>query len=439
MNVNELAACLQKKMGATADRLARETGFIKRQRKVSGANFVQTLIFGWLRCPQASLTELASSGPMRHLEIRAQGLHKRFTATAADFCRKLLEEMLKETVLAKQGVKIELLERFSQVRLIDTTVTALPEVFKEQWPGTGGSDGKSNQAALKVEASLDLKHGALQGSLLPGKTNDSQGPLANACLPAGSLQVADLGYFSLARMAQLAEQGVYWLSRLRHDTLVYDEQGQPWDLLEGLRACSQPQREFQVQLGHQRLPARLLVYRVPEQVAAQRRSRMRRACQKQGRAPNRRGLELCGWTLLITNAPPDKITLDEALVLYGSRWQVELTFKLWKQHMKIDQSVSQNPWRILCELYIKLMAALVQHWIVLSSPCWQQPDKSLVKAYKVISSQASCLSSVFDCLQQLTSVLEKLGRALSTICRQNSRKKNLNTWKKLALKSPRWA
>jgi len=126
-------------------------------------------------------------------------------------------------------------------------------------------------------------------------------------------------------------------------------------------------------------------------------------------------------------------------VLYGSRWQIELTFKLWKQHMKIDQSVSQNPWRILCELYIKLMAALVQHWIVLASPCWQQPDKSLVKACKVISSQAACLSSAFDCLPQLTSVLEQLGRALSTICRQNSRKKSLNTWRKLALKSPGWA
>ena len=439
MNVNELAACLQKKMGETADRLARETGFIKRQRKVSGANFVQTLIFGWLGNAEASLTALAGAGHVRNFKISAQGLHQRFTQAAAEFCKQLLEQMFKEKVVSSQGVKMALLDRFAEIRLIDTTVNALPAMFKEQWPGTGGGDGKSNQAALKVEVSLELKQGALQGSLLSGKTNDNQGPLARASLPADSLQVADLGYFSLERMAQLDEQGGYWLSRLRHDTLVHDAQGRPMDLLEALHACPFAQIEWQVQLGHQHLPARLLVYRVPEEVAGQRRSKMRRERQKKGRVPSRRSLELCGWTLLMTNAPIDKMSLEEALVLYGSRWQIELTFKLWKQHMKIDQSVSQNPWRILCELYIKLMAALVQHWMVLSSACWQRPDKSLVKAYKVISSQAACLSSAFDCLPQLAAVLEQVGEILSAICRQNHRKKNANTWKKLARGVAGWA
>ena len=439
MNVNELAACLQKKWGETANRVARETGFIKRQRKVSGANFVQTLLFGWLGNAEASLTALAGAAHVRHLKISAQGLHKRFTQPAADFCKRLLEQMLKEKVLASQGVKIALLDRFTEIRLIDTTVNALPALFKEQWPGTGAGDGQSNQAALKVEASLDLKRGALQGALLPGKTNDNQGPLARASLPAGSLQVADLGYFSLERMAQLDAQGGYWLSRLRHDTLIHDAEGQPLDLLAALHACLGAQTEWPVQLGHRHLPARLLVCRVPEEVAGQRRRKLRRERQDKGRTPSRRSLKLCGWTLLITNAPPDKISQEDALVLYGSRWQIELTFKLWKQHMKIDQSVSHNPWRLVCEMYIKLMAALVQHWVVVSSPCWQRLDKSLVKAYKVIASQAACLSSAFDSRPQLVAVLKEVGEILFAVCRQNNRKKNRNTWKKLATGVSGWA
>ena len=438
LNINDLAVRLQNKMGEVVDKLAKKTGFVQRARKVSGSNFIQGLIFGWLSSPDASLTELVGSARMRNLEISAQGLNKRFTEKAAIFCQGLLKEMLMETVIAKQGVKIELLERFTQVRLIDTTVNALPEIFKELWPGTGGGDEKSNQAALKVEATLDLKSGALQGTLLSGKASDSKGYLAQADLPAGSLQIADLGYFSLRRIAQLDASGAYCLSRLRHDTVVYDVNGQVWDLLKALRSCAGPQQEFRVKLGHQQQPARLLVYRVPEEIASQRRNKMRRTYQKHSRTPTERSLELCGWTLLITNAPADKISLEEAFVLYGSRWQVELIFKLWKQHMKIDQSVSKNPWRILCELYIKLMAALVQHWIVLSSPCWQLPDKSLVKAYKVISNHASSLSSTFDDLLQLTTVLEKLGDSLAAICRQNSRKKGLNAWKKLVFKSPGW-
>jgi hypothetical protein len=374
---------------------------------------------------------------MRGLEISAQGLDKRFTVEAADFSRQLLEKMLQETVMAKEAVGLELLARFTQVRLIDSTVNALPEVLKAMWPGTGGSDEKSNQAALKVEVSLDLKQGALHGSLMAGKEHDSQGCLAQAELPEGSLHVADLGYFSLKRMARLDEKKVYWLSRLKHDTCVYDEQGKKRDLLEMLSQSVSTKTEFRVKLGEKLVCARLFAYRVPAQIAAERRRKYHQAAQKKGRTPTQRSLELAGWTLLITNT--EKISIDEALVLYRSRWQIELIFKLWKQHMQIDQSVSKNPYRVLCELYIKLMAALVQHWIVLASSCWRLPDKSLVKAYKVISSYASSIATAFDHLHQLVCVLKKLTHSLSKICRQNSRKKKPNTWKEIDLKVAEWA
>jgi len=58
---------------------------------------------------------------------------------------------------------------------------------------------------------------------------------------------------------------------------------------------------------------------------------------------------------LITTAPAYKLSFDEALVLYGARWQIELLFKLWKSHAKLDTSRSCNPWRILTEIYIKLL------------------------------------------------------------------------------------
>ncbi len=47
MNVTQQAALLQQILGKEADELARETGFIQRERAFSGADFAQTLIFGW--------------------------------------------------------------------------------------------------------------------------------------------------------------------------------------------------------------------------------------------------------------------------------------------------------------------------------------------------------------------------------------------------------
>ena len=70
------------------------------------------------------------------------------------------------------------------------------------------------------------------------------------------------------------------------------------------------------------------------------------------------------------------LCVEEALVLARARWQIELLFKLWKQHGQIDEWRTTNPFRVLCELYAKLIAMVIQHWILLVS-CWNYPDKSL--------------------------------------------------------------
>ena len=43
----------------TADRLARVSGFVQRESKVTGAHWVQTLTFGFIETPQATLNQLA--------------------------------------------------------------------------------------------------------------------------------------------------------------------------------------------------------------------------------------------------------------------------------------------------------------------------------------------------------------------------------------------
>ena len=64
---------------------------------------------------------------------------------------------------------------------------------------------------------------------------------------------------------------------------------------------------------------------------------------------------LAAWTVYVTNVPVALLSLDEALVLARCRWQIELLFKLWKQEGRIDESRSEQPWRVLCEVYAKLL------------------------------------------------------------------------------------
>jgi IS4 transposase len=66
-------------------------------------------------------------------------------------------------------------------------------------------------------------------------------------------------------------------------------------------------------------------------------------------------LRLADWTILLTNVPPELPSVEEALVLARCRWQIELLWKLWKQHGKIDTWCSEKPYRILTEIYAKLL------------------------------------------------------------------------------------
>src|SRR2546423_15340362 len=83
--VPQVAQTLQTLLTTTADALARRTGFVQRQSKMSGALFAQALVFGWLANPHASWENLAQAAAAVGVAISPQGLDQRCTEAAAGF------------------------------------------------------------------------------------------------------------------------------------------------------------------------------------------------------------------------------------------------------------------------------------------------------------------------------------------------------------------
>ncbi len=102
-----------------------------------------------------------------------------------------------------------------------------------------------------------------------------------------------------------------------------------------------------------------MAYRLLQEAASRRREQLKKSASKHGRLPTARNQALCNWSLYVTNVEKTKLTLKECLILYRVRWQIELLFKLWKTHSQIDQSLSRKSYRILCEIYIKLLVVLI--------------------------------------------------------------------------------
>jgi len=413
-----------------AEEVAKQTQFIKRQVKITGSWFVQTLVFGWLMNPQATLEELTQTGAALGLSVSPQALDQRFTKEASDFLKAMVEAATTQVVSA-EPVAIELLARFRGVYLEDSTIITLPTELATVWAGCGG-DNRASKAALKVEVGLDMLCGQLVGPLLEaGCVPDRGSALQKAALPAGALRITDLGYWSLAQLEQLSQTAVFWLLRINPQIHVIDGAGQTWDLLSFVQAQAEESFDCPLALGADKgLPARLLGQRVPPAVAAVRRRKLKADAKRKGQTLSARRLALADWSLFVTNIPPEQLSLAEAFVLARLRWQIELLFKLWKSHGHLDESVSAKPWRILCELYAKLLAMIVQHWFFLTC-CWAFPDRSLVKAAKTVRQHTLSLALALYDTPLLERALLTLQRTLLQGCRINKSKKTLRTFQLL--------
>jgi len=430
--LSQVAEGMQGVLTEAADIIGRKTGFIERQRKLSGSRFVQTLVFGWLSNPDSTVEELCQTAATLGIGISPQGLNKRFTPKASDCLQKVLESAVSQ-VISDDPVAIPLLQRFNGVHIQDSSTVVLPDELAVIWPGCGGSTSQNTSSSLKLHLRLDLNTGNLAGPYLhPGKLHDMNHQIQWAALPTGALRIGDLGYYNLKRFNAMDSEGVYWLSRVKSNCVVYYHDKR-WDLPGLLTKCCKDRMDIQVLLGaDERVPCRLLAVRVSDDVARLRRCKLISEARDKSKPVSDKTLKLASWAILGCNIPHEMLSLDEAFVLMRARWQIELIFKLWKSHGCIDEWRSENPWRILCEVYAKLIVMLIQHWILLAD-CWQYPNRSLFKAVKTIQKHAMNLACAFasGCADRLYEALKIIQRCLSVGCRINKRRKNPSTYQRL--------
>jgi hypothetical protein len=153
---------------------------------------------------------------------------------------------------------------------------------------------------------------------------------------------------------------------------------------------------------------------------------LRDEARRRGQSVSTRKLTLADWTIQVTNVPAEQLTVAEAMIVGRVRWQIELLFKLWKSHGKIDEWRSAKPWRVLTEIYAKLLAMVIQHWILVVTS-WQYPERSMVKGAQTVRAHACYLACVFHSAAQLMTALASIERCLAAGSRVNKRRKRPNS------------
>jgi hypothetical protein len=449
-SIAQVGETIQTILTSRAKALEREMGFVERSTvHLDGPIFSQTTVLTWMQRPDASYSQLRHTAASLGVHVSNQAIEQRFGPGSVRLLRTLLEETVGQ-VISSEASAPEVLARFNGVYLQDGTVISLPPSLAQQWPGG------SQEAALRVQGQLELGSGCLSGLWLQASREaERSGPALTTPLPVGSLFNADMGYFTLGEMRQRGKQGQYWLTQAKATLTLIDQRGQYWDLLSFLRAHKSEVVDVDLFVGkRERLPVRLIAVRVSPEEAQRRRERANerithppKGCQaplpgkrkpKEQRQGKRKGkkvsaarLRLADWTILVTNVPQAQLSVPEALVLLRCRWQIELLWKLWKQHGKLDTWRSYKPERIVTEIYAKLLGLVIMHWQVLIG-CWQAPNRSLVKAKQVVEWMTPCLALALAGLVPVSCVVGRTAQMMQTGCTIDSRRKRPNTYQLVA-------
>ncbi|HTK08420.1 MAG TPA: IS4 family transposase [Ktedonobacteraceae bacterium] len=367
-----------------------------RQRRMQLSQLAWLLVLGWWKHPTAGPSTLARFAGELGVTLCKQDVDCHFTELTATWLLALLHRAV-EYVVCAGPINLPLLQQFTAVLIEDGSSITLPSFLKKVWGGCGGSPSKEdhdpkNQAALKLTVRLDLLAGRLFGPYLQeGRRHELASVLRERHMPAGSLWIADLGYWTLQWLHQLSQQGVFFLMRYKAGIVLWAGKKR-LDLLAVLPQVVGERLELLVDVGaDKRLKnVRLLAERVPPEVAMQRQERIRESARRHNKPLNPLVMELAHWSLVLTNVPATRLTFVQIFALLRARWQIELLFKLWKEQGLVDDWQTSNPWRILCEVYAKLLAMVVQHWLMLLS-CWDDPHHSLPAVAQVLRDQVPTL------------------------------------------------
>jgi hypothetical protein len=425
--------------GIKLEQIARETGFLKRKSKITPAIFVD-LMFRWTsqRC---SLDKLAFESEITHsVSIKKQALDERFSEASISFSKNLLAQAISAQTKTPSTKKNK--ELFNRVLIKDSTRFDIDESLKEHFPGCGGS---ASQASISIQFEYDLKHGDVSDIELQAATDrDSTDALEKKeTIQEKDLIIRDLGYYHGKVIKHISDNKAYYISRLHHSCNVYmhkegEEKIDFGKLYYQMTINSLTSKDITVYLGKERIPSRLIIALMPQEIYEKRiRERQKQInhqpkSKSRSKDPKKReawdasqkgktGYQMSDefksrahFNLFICNIESQDLTADEIMSFYRIRWQIELFFKVWKSIVQIHKIPKMKYDRFITSIYMSLLWIVLQWKIVF--PCQRfiyQKQNRLISIFK-------CMSTLKERCREVRALLQmsrtKMGKQLRRFC-----------------------
>lgn len=346
--------------------IALTSQFIQRcSSKFNGFQFLTAMLISSIDSEHSTLEKISDIFRSQYrVRIRSQSIMERLNdESAVNFLKSIFERVLANQFDSfTKDISPKLLSPFSKILIQDSSVCDLNQQLGLAFKGSGG---RASKASLKLDVIYDFKAKRFTYVKLTDRSEADQ-KLAWKILDhltPSALVIRDLGYLRMDCIQKIVEVGGFFLSRMKNNICVYlkETDQEQLDLAKYLHENFRKANvvDIQVYITAEKVCARLVAYRVPEEVSAQRRRAAHAKAKKEGRTLSQKSLTLLDFTLFITNVPVEIWPAEVIGTIYRIRWQIELMFKDWKSRLRIDCLSGINEFRIRCLIYARAILILI--------------------------------------------------------------------------------
>jgi IS4 transposase len=335
---------------------AKETGLIKRERKIDPVIIFWVLAIGYGTFLQRTLAGLKRNYETASNRILSDSSwYYRFTPELVAFLRECVARGLEYLAQEPSRSLSERLSPFQDVLIQDSTIVRLHEKLAKIWPAT-----RSRKVAAGVKVSVltsAIASGPKSVALFAENTNELKTLKIGPWIKDRILLI-DLGFYKYQMFTRIKENGGYFVSRLKSNANPL--------IIEANR--SYRGRSIDVRGKHLQDILKDLkrqVLDVDVEVAFN-----RRAYQGMEKKDNERFRLVAVYNededkyhLYITNLSQDLLEPQEVARLYGARWEIEILFKELKSKYALDVVSTTNPQVIEAFIWIAILTLLISRRI----------------------------------------------------------------------------
>ncbi len=331
---------------------ARETGAMKRERKVDIALFIWTLVLsfstsgGFRTIASIRRAYEQASGT----EIEESSFYDRFTAGLVSLTHECLNRMLVKASEVEHKMK-GMLERFRDLIITDSTVVRLHAMLRKRFPGVRTNH---SPASIKMHAILSVaSNGPSSIKVTAGKKADVKVFKVGDWIK-GMLLLFDLGYYSFKLFALINKLGGYFVSRLK-------DNANPVIISSNLK---QRGRKTETEGQHlqdvlEKLKREVVDFQVRVSFKTRAYKGVQHVVEEVFRLVGVIDPETGKYHLYLTNVPPDKLTANEVAQVYRYRWEIELLFKELKSYYHLEDLNTRNDNVVLSLIYSAVITCIV--------------------------------------------------------------------------------